>query len=247
MATMQTEYARVEVDGPRMELDRQQSVTERRMEKWAHWPVRWSAVWVGTLAAFAAVLLFGLIGIAIGAHILGPEHRVVDLKKLSIGAMIFSVCGTFFSFVIGGWVAGKIAGIFHSEPAMLHGAIVWLVAVPMLLVTGALGAASLFGGWYASFAATPSSASTPFVRPDPLLANATADEIAAYKTQLAEYNRNLQQWKEETPKATRNSALGAVTALLLGLMGSVVGGWMAAGEPMNFSHHRTRKPMYYST
>ena len=39
---------------------------------------------------------------------------------------------------------------------------------------------------------------------------------------------------------TRNTALGVITALLLGLMGSVVGGWMASGEPMNFTHHRTQ-------
>jgi uncharacterized membrane protein YeaQ/YmgE (transglycosylase-associated protein family) len=53
--------------------------------------------------------------------------------------------------------------------------------------------------------------------------------------------QKVRQWKEETPKATRNSAIGAVTALLLGLMGSVIGGWMASGEPMNFTHFRTRK------
>jgi hypothetical protein len=44
---------------------------------------------------------------------------------------------------------------------------------------------------------------------------------------------------------TRNVALGAVTALLLGLIGSVIGGWWATGEPMNFTHHRTRKPLMY--
>ena len=38
---------------------------------------------------------------------------------------------------------------------------------------------------------------------------------------------------------------GAVTALLLGLIGGVVGGWMASGEPMNFSHYRTRKAIYH--
>jgi len=38
----------------------------------------------------------------------------------------------------------------------------------------------------------------------------------------------------------RNGALGALTALLLGLVGSVVGGWMASGEPMTFTYHRTR-------
>jgi hypothetical protein len=64
-------------------------------EKCVHWPVNWSAVWVGALASLVAVLVFGLIGVAIGAHLLGPEHRVVDLRKLGIGALVFSVCSFF--------------------------------------------------------------------------------------------------------------------------------------------------------
>ena len=40
--------------------------------------------------------------------------------------------------------------------------------------------------------------------------------------------------------ATRNNALATTVALLLGLVGSVLGGWMASGEPMTFTHHRTR-------
>jgi hypothetical protein len=31
-----------------------------------------------------------------------------------------------------------------------------------------------------------------------------------------------------------------VTALLLGLVGSVIGGWMASGEPMTLTYWRTR-------
>ena len=35
----------------------------------------------------------------------------------------------------------------------------------------------------------------------------------------------------------RNSALGAITALLLGLVGAVIGGWMASGERMSIGRH----------
>jgi len=40
--------------------------------------------------------------------------------------------------------------------------------------------------------------------------------------------------------AARNAALGALTALLLGLVGSVVGGWMGSGERMTL--HRSKNP-----
>jgi hypothetical protein len=195
------------------------------------------------LAAVAAVLLFGLIGIALELSLFGPEHRVVDLRKIAFGALAFSVFAAFLSFAIGGWVAGKIAGILHAEPAMLHGAIAWLVAVPILVVLAGLGAGGILGGWYAGLSGPPAWATTaavPFDRPERLGANATPAERAQYEVERAEYHRKVKLWQEDTPKVTRNTALGAVTALLLGLVGSVIGGWMACGEPMTLTYHHTR-------
>jgi hypothetical protein len=193
------------------------------------------------------VLLFGLIGTALGAHLIGPEHRIIDMKKLGLWTLVFSVCAAFFSSAIGGWVSAKIAGILHSEPAMLHGAFAWLVMVPMLVVCSALGASSLLGGWYGGLGTqSATNSSTPFIQPEPLHASATQEETAAFELQRAEYNRNVRQWHVDTPKATRNAALIAVTALLLGLLGSVIGAWLASGEPMNFVHYRTRTPAYHT-
>jgi hypothetical protein len=230
-------------DAGNAEVKHREAAAEAQYEKWSHWPVHWSAIWVGTLAAFAAVLLFGLIGLAIGAHLLGPEHRVVDLKKIGLGTLIYSVCSAFFAFVIGGWVTGKIAGILHSEPAMLHGAITWLLTVPILVALAGLGAGSYFGGWYAGLSGTPAwatSSAAPFDRPEPPGANASTEERTRFNTEQLEFNQKVKQWQEESPKVARNSALGALTALLLGLMGSVVGGWMASGEPMTLTYHHTR-------
>src|SRR4051794_15865852 len=56
-------------------------MSEARHEAWAHWPINWSAVWTGALASVATALVLGLIGVAVGAHLLGPENRVVDVKK----------------------------------------------------------------------------------------------------------------------------------------------------------------------
>ena len=44
----------------------------------------------------------------------------------------------------------------------------------------------------------------------------------------------------EMAEALRNNALATAVALLIGLMGAVLGGWMASGEPMTLTHHRTR-------
>jgi len=236
MATMQEEMTRRD---PR----RESVVSETQYEQWVHWPVNWSAAWVGALASVAAVIVFGLIGIAVGIQSMDPTNRIVDLHKIAIGALIFSVCAAFFAFVIGGWAAGKVAGILRAEPAMLHGAIVWLLATPALVALAALGAGSSIGAWHGSLA-TPNSANAaiaPFDRPEALDASASQEERAAYRTEMANYRARLAQWKEETPRAVRNSALGAATALLLGLVGSVLGGWLACGEPMSVTHYKTRR------
>lgn len=173
------------------------------------WFVHWSGVWVGALAALAMVLVFGLVGIAVGAHQTGVHARITTWSDVGLAALIFSVAGSFFSFVVGGWITGKIAGVRRAETASLHGAIVWIVTVPLLLLA-ALGAGSSFGGWYSGLGGTPSWVTSP----------AAADPNAA--------------------AVARNGALGALTVLLLGLMGSVLGGWLASGEPMTFTSQRKR-------
>ena len=193
----------------RMKVEEVTMVTygDEGVEVRAAWPLSWSAVWVGTLAAIALALIFGLVGIAVGAHRVGqPLGAWHDMSFL---ALTWSVFGAFISFVVGGWAAAKVGGFRHSETAMLHGAIAWLIAVPVLVAMASLGAAAYLGTWYSGLAGTPVWA-----------AAAVPDPGAAL--------------------AARNAALAAVTALLLGLVGGVVGGWMGSGEPMTFTHYRTR-------
>jgi hypothetical protein len=174
--------------------------------EWTRWPVAWSAIWVGALTALAVGLIIGLLGYALGAN---EVAGYVDWKKVHLINAIFSIGGAFFAFVAGGWVAARIAGIRRSEPAILHGAIVWLVTLPLLLLLAAVGVSGHWGGWFGGLSGMP--AWTAAMASDP--------DLAA---------------------ATRNNALATAVALLLGLVGGVLGGWMASGEPMTFTHHRRR-------
>jgi hypothetical protein len=218
-------------------------VDELSTRHFAYWPVCWSAISIGALASIAAIVVLGLIGVALGVHLVGVENRMVDLRKIGLAAIAFSVFSAFLAYVLGGWVAGMVGGIRRSEPAMLHGAITWLLTVPILVVLASLGAGSYMGGWYSGLSGSPSWASptaAPFDRPEPPEANASQQERLQYAANRADYDAKVKLWREETPRATRNAALGAVTALLLGLMGSVIGGWMSSGEPMTLTYYRTR-------
>jgi hypothetical protein len=176
-------------------------------ERVAAWPLSWSGVWVGTLGAIAATLLGSLLAVAFRAYDVRPGGAIGP-EDLGVSELAASVCIAFFSFVIGGWAAARIAGFRRAEPAMIHGAIAWLLAVPIVFVLVSLGARSFFGAWYGGFAGTPVWASP-------------GTEVAA--------------------KAAREAAGGTATALLIGLIGAVVGGWMGSGEPMRFSHYRSRQ------
>jgi hypothetical protein len=174
-------------------------------ESWQAWPVYWTAVWVGALTSIAVALIFGLIGVAIGAHKLGTAGQILKWSRVGLGTVAWSILGSFLSFAIGGWVAASIAGIRRAEPAMLHGALSWLVALPLMILLLGIGAGNGFGGWYTGLVGAPAWVGQAM----------TSDPNAAI--------------------IARNAALAGVTAILLGLMGGVIGGWIGSGEPMSLA------------
>jgi hypothetical protein len=178
--------------------------------QWRAWPVAWSSVWVGALSALVVGLIIGLIGYAVGAHEVASP-RPTDAHKLRMITVAFNIAGAFFAFVIGGWVAARIAGMQRAEAAMVHGAIVWLLGVALLVGLAGMGATTYFGSWYGGLAAP---AATRMAAPPPM--------------------------DPELARVMRNAAFGTVVGLLTGLVGGVLGGWMASGEPMSVSYYRRR-------
>jgi hypothetical protein len=143
-------------------------------------------------------------GFAVGAH---QAARLENWRKVRLIVVIFTVAGAFFAFVVGGWIAARLAEFRRAEPALFHGAMAWLLTVPFLLALSAVGGVVRFGTWYGGL--TPPLATAAAMAQDPQFA-----------------------------LVMRSASLAAVTALLLGLVGSVLGGWMASGEPMTFGYHR---------
>ncbi|HUQ41219.1 MAG TPA: hypothetical protein VM052_01840 [Candidatus Limnocylindrales bacterium] len=181
---------------------------------WTTWPVNWSAVLIGALAAIVAAVLLGLIGTAIGAHKTGNEGRITSWSGVGFASLAFAVISSFFAFAIGGWIAARIAGIRRAEDATLHGALAWLLGVFIMVALAAMSGA-VFNGWYASLAPTPAVPAVPGQPADPNLAI-----------------------------ALRNGALATAAAFLIGLMGAVIGGWVASGEPMTVGRYRVRLEPY---
>jgi bacteriorhodopsin len=150
-------------------------------------------------------LILGMLGTALGATSVEKFSSWHTVARIDV---IATICAAFFSYVVGGWVAGKITGARYSEPTILHAVIAWLVSTPLLVAMLALGAGTTFGGWYGGLITSPIGAPAAAV----------------------------------SPEIVRDTAIAAVTALLIGIIGSVIGGWMASGEPMTFTYYRHRIP-----
>lgn len=102
--------------------------------------VSWGAIFAGAVSAVALTALLSLLGLAIGFGSLDPAEgdsvRGVPKSTLIWWAVI-SVLAT----GIGGFVAGRLAGIPRSLTGALHGLAVWSVAtlLTLWLATTAVG------------------------------------------------------------------------------------------------------------
>ena len=78
------------------------------------------------VSGIALGCVYGLI--ALGFVLVYKATEVVNFAQGDL-----MMLGGFFAFVVGGWIAGKVSGWHRAEPAMLHAAIAWLIAVPYFL------------------------------------------------------------------------------------------------------------------
>jgi hypothetical protein len=158
-----------------------------------------------------AAVLFSLIATAVGAQ-KAVDARVLKWADVPIATIVFSVFGAFLASALGAWVAARMSGARLAEPAILHGVVAWLVVMAMVITLAALAGAHSFAGGYLG-QMTPPGAPAP-TSPAPVDPNAAI--------------------------AIRNAAVGSILGILIGLMGSVVGAWIASGERLDsLAHYRT--------
>ena len=183
--------------------------------EWVGWHISWSAVVAGALAGLVAAVLFSFIATAVGAH-KAVDARILKWADVGPTTIIFSVFGAFLASAIGGWVAARVSGARRAEPAILQGVIAWLVSMALVVFLAALaGGSGLLAGSYLGQLTPP---------------GAPAAAIAGAAPAIVDPNVAI---------AIRNAALASVLGMLIGLMGSVVGGWMGSGERMHPYHYRT--------
>lgn len=102
--------------------------------------VSWGAIFAGAVSAVALTALLGLLGLGIGFGSLDPAEGDT-LQGVPKNTLLWWAVISIIATGIGGFVAGRLAGIPRSLTGALHGLAVWSVAtlLTLWLATTAVG------------------------------------------------------------------------------------------------------------
>ena len=106
--------------------------------------VSWSSIVAGALIAFAVLVLLSVTALAAGLEV----APIGDAAEPRFGAAVASILTALFiviAFGAGGLTAVWAAGVVETGPAVLHGFLVWALALFLMLVLVALGLGGLGG------------------------------------------------------------------------------------------------------
>lgn len=103
--------------------------------------VSWGAIFAGVVVAVAIQIMLGLLGLGIGLTQIDPASEENPLSGLGSGAAIWSILTILIALFIGGWIAGRLAGVPRKTTGTLHGLVVWGLATIFMvyLTTSAVG------------------------------------------------------------------------------------------------------------
>ena len=115
--------------------------------------VRWGPVLAGLFAALATLAMLAVLGLAIGASAFDPGDQG---STFGLGAGIWGAVSTLLAFLVGGFIAARTAAVRGRSGGILNGAMVWFVAIPLLIYAlgAGIGAIARTLGNVASTAAT---------------------------------------------------------------------------------------------
>lgn len=107
--------------------------------------ISWGAVLGGVAMALAVQILLILLGVAVGTMTIDPAQPdgTPQASSLGIGVGIWWIVSYAIALVVAGYVAARLSGVRMRGDGVLHGGLVWAVAllISAYLISNALGAA----------------------------------------------------------------------------------------------------------
>lgn len=104
--------------------------------------ISWGAVLAAVALAITVQLLLSMLGIGIGMSTIDPvKGETPTMGAFSISAGVWGIVTGLIALFIGGWAAGRLAGMPQRTDGILHGLLTWSVAIliSVYLLTSAVG------------------------------------------------------------------------------------------------------------
>jgi hypothetical protein len=138
--------------------------------------VRWPAIFAGLFAALSTLVVLAVLGAAVAGSTWDPGDSA---RTFGIGAGIWAAVSALIAFFIGGFLASRTAAVRGHNNGTLNGAMVWVVAIPLILwmLMGGINSLMRTTADSISAGAQAASARENVNRND---ANRTPDDRAAY-------------------------------------------------------------------
>jgi len=183
--------------------------------------IRWGAIMAGLFAALSTLVLLSVLGAAIGLSVYDARDSA---RGIGTGTLIWTVITMIVAFLVGGYVAGRFGAPYRDNSAMVHGALVWAVAVPLgIFVLGSIG--SMLGS-----AAVEGGLAN---RDNTSLNLAGGDRFDTARPAGAQLGASAAERTGDTPdernqRRATGAAWGTLISLVLGLGAAAVGGRLGA-------------------
>jgi hypothetical protein len=104
--------------------------------------VRWASVLAGLVTALASMIIFAVLGIALGFAAFDPGE---PNRYLGLGTSIYAIVTGLLSFAFAGFVAARTAAVTGGDNGFLHGMMVWMVAIVFIVNMLGMGLGALLG------------------------------------------------------------------------------------------------------
>jgi hypothetical protein len=104
--------------------------------------ISWGAIIAGVVVALVFQMVFSLLGLGIGIGAINPMEAN-PMEGLGAGAVIWWGASMLISLFLGGYVAGRLAGMPRNEEGIAHGVLTWSVFTlfSFFLLTTTIGGA----------------------------------------------------------------------------------------------------------
>ncbi|MBI5669601.1 MAG: hypothetical protein HZC41_16485 [Chloroflexi bacterium] len=103
--------------------------------------VRWASVLAGLFTTLSALVFFTVLGIAIGLSTFDANNP----NNFGLGAGVYGAISALISFFLGGFISARTTAVAGTGNAILNGAMVWLVAIPLIVNILGTGIGTLLG------------------------------------------------------------------------------------------------------